>query len=385
MKMGHKCTTLGVVFLSLLGPACAVEPLDEGGIRSSEHALGSTKMPVDIWDWNGLVGMVSDGNYVLRTSINAAGKTWTPRDFRGTFDGGDNTISNLTINSSTAGFFASLNQAIVRRIRLTGMNVSGPFYVGGLAADSMDSQIEQVSIEGTFSAPNGIGVGGIVGVMHGGSITRSYAKGIAQQALYYAGGLASFVTDGNLGRATISQSYAQMVVNPYTDNALQKVYAGGIAGFAWNADIHDVYAVGNVTGRGAAGGLVGELPCDTAGYVRWLLYKGIYRGDVVDRNVTGGGWSGVVGKAGVACSGRTAHLFYDRDLDPSSNRAPSFEQYSGTTAQLRSPTAVYDGIYCIRPDNCPTDGNFEPTIWTAGTSTQHHALRNMPGPNSQPR
>jgi The GLUG motif len=379
VKSGQLALALSALSLA----ACAVEPLDESDIRSSGQALGSSKARVDISSWNGLVGMVSDGNYRLTANLDASGKTWTPKDFRGTFDGNGKTISNLTITGAYAGFFGYVSQAIIRNVKLTAMSVTGTTYAGGLAASALDSQIEQIAVEGTVRAPNGFGAGGIIGSMGGGTLTQSYAKGTVQDALYYAGGLVGYANDGVLGSPIISQSYAQVTVAPNTSDASRRVYAGGIVGLATDASIHDVYAVGNVTGRGAAGGLVGELPCDAAGFVTWSMYRGIYRGDVVDRNAPAGGWAGVVGTAG-PCAGRIAHMFYDRTLDTSSNTASNFQQTGATTSQLRTPTVVYEGVYCLSPGTCD-DGNFESIMWSAGTSTQHHALRNMPGPNAQPR
>lgn len=372
---------------------CALEPGAEGSdfahaeaTRESEQALGSTKQPVDISNWNGLVAMVSDGNYRLTADINASGKTWTPNSFSGTFDGNDKTISNLTINvSGDAGFFRTLNQAIVRKVRFTNLKVTGTWFVGGLAGVAQDSQVERVSIEGTMTATDGFAVGGIFGSMAGGSLYRSYAKGTAQSALYFAGGLAGVAgTGASLG--TISESYSQVTVSPNTSAAGRTVYAGGIAGYGVGVDIHDVYATGNVTGRGGSGGLVGYLGCN--GSRAWLLYKGIYRGDVVDRNAPSGGWAGTVGGYG-DCTARFTHLSWDSTVDPStnwlSNPVADLAQRPGTTTQHRAPTIAYGGFFCIQPNNCPNDNNFETSKWDAGTSSQHHILKNMPGPNVQIR
>jgi len=374
---------------------CAVEPLDvqeadladAESLRDSQQALGSTKARVDVSTWNGLVAMAADGNYRLTADINASGKSWSPKYFSGTFDGNGKTISNLTINvSGDAGFFSFLNQAIVKNVKFTNLSVTGTWLAGGLASLSQDSQVERIAIEGTITAASGFSVGGIFSEMIGGSLLRSYAKGTAQSAQYYAGGLVGFASDSDLGLATIARSYAQVTVSANTSDANRTVNAGGIVGRGHGVDIHDVYAVGNVTGRNGVGGLVGYLDCQNDS--SWLLYKGIYRGDVVDKNVTNGGWAGTMGGYD-NCHGRLAHLFWDASLDPSTNWLNSAEallaQIRGTTAELRAPTTPYGGIYCLRPDNCPTDGNFDASTWDAGTSSQHHVLVGMPGPNSQLR
>jgi hypothetical protein len=224
--------------------------------------------------------------------------------------------------------------------------------------------------------------------MIGGSLYRSYAKGTVQSAHFYSGGLAGFVGVGASTRGVITQSYAQVTVIADTSNTGAASYAGGLVGYSSDGDIHDVYAVGNVTGRGGVGGLVGHLGCGS--WNAWLLYKGIYRGNVVDQDAPAGGWAGTIG-AYEQCTARFANLFWDRTLDTSTNWVSNSEadlaQYRGTSTQLRSPTGVKSGIYCM-PDVVPGrcgDNNFETTVWDAGTSTQHHALLNMPGPNAQPR
>lgn len=376
---------------------CAVEPLetesaevgDSEATRESRQALGSTNQTVtDISTWNGLVAMVSGGNYRLTADIDAAGKTWTPKTFTGTFDGDDKRIYNLTISSAgDAGFFRTLNQAIVKNLRLTNLQVTGTGMVGGLAGISQDSQVERVSIEGSITASRSTAIGGIFGKMIGGSLYRSYAQGTVQSSVTtYSGGLTGLATASSAALATISHCYAQVTVDGDTFHPSQIAYAGGIAGQAYGADIHDVIAVGNVTGRRTVGGLVGYLNCqgDT-----WRLYKGIYRGDVMDRNAPGG-WAGTVGGYGY-CNSRFSNLFWDRDLDPStnwlSNPEADIAQRRGTTTELRNPTTLTGGIYCAGSNDPPRcgDNNFQASDWEAGTASQHHMLKDMPGPNILPR
>ncbi len=375
------------LFLAL---GCVGEAVDERDIlaledvQSTQQALGSSKPRVDISTWNGLTGMVADGNYRLTANINASGKTWTPKYFSGTFDGNGKTISNLTINvSGDAAFFSTLNQAIVKNVKFTNLNVTGTWLAAGLATTSYDSQVERVAIEGSIGG--WYSAGGIFSHMSGGSLTRSYAKGTVHTANYFAGGLAAVMSQGSLGLATIVQSYAQVTVNPNTSDPARTVFAGGIVGFASGVDIHDIYAVGNVTGRNYVGGLVGQLTCSSPD--DWLFYKGIYRGDVVDK-AKSNGWAGTVG-SWADCYARFTHLSWDSNLDPSTNYLSDavslLAQRPGTTSQHRSPTTPYGGFFCLQPNNCPNDNNFNTDYWDAGSSSQHHILKDMPGPNTQVR
>jgi hypothetical protein len=97
MKMngGNRGYWLGarvtIVASLLAGFGCGSADLEPEPIEQTAEA-------VDIGSWNALVAMGTTGSYTLTADINASGKTWTPKDFSGTFDGKGKTISNLTIN-----------------------------------------------------------------------------------------------------------------------------------------------------------------------------------------------------------------------------------------------------------------------------------------------
>lgn len=386
----NQSSRIGLALVALLlgsagcGAAGSENESEAETLGQSTQALGSVKPRVDISTWSGLTSMVSDGNYRLTADINANGQTWTPKEFTGTFDGNGRTISNLTINiSGDAGFFSYLSNAIVTNVKFTNMSVTGSWFVGGLAAFAQDSAVDRVVVEGTIRENSGFAVGGIFGEMAGGTLYRSYSKGTvtsvntSTSAPVFAGGLVGFLAKG-VERGTLTESYAQTTVSPNTSVTGRIVYAGGLVGSTFAGDLHDVFAIGNVTGRGSVGGLVGFLDCDE--FNTWLLYRGIYRGDVVDKNAPSGGWAGTVGDYD-DCTSRWASCLWDNQLDPSSNYHVSPGQQSGaTTAQLRSNTLPYGGVY-----GSQFDGGYSDPPWSAGTSSQHHILRNMPGPNAPPR
>jgi hypothetical protein len=143
-----------------------------------------------------------------------------------------------------------------------------------------------------------------------------------------------------------------------------------------------------VTGRGGVGGLVGYL--DGASDSVWMLYNSISRGgDVSDKNKSGG-WEGTVGSVN-GPNNRFSLLFFDAESDPTptgsntSYNAPE-AQHGHSKSELRLPTTPAGGVFCVgsTPPNCG-DGQFDGSIWDAGSTTQHHILKNMPGPNVQLR
>jgi hypothetical protein len=359
---------------SVLGSAGCGGPAELEEVAEVTSQLGSTKQQVTVDDWTELTQMASDGNYLLTVNLNAAGKTWTPKNFTGTFDGGGKIISNLSTNGggSGGGFFKNMTNAIVRRVRFTGLTVTDGYAAGGIAATANDSLIEDVGVQGTVSGTSSFVAGGIIGMGNGTTIQRSFVRGAVSGGLFSTGGIA-----GNLGagasRGLIDQSYvwADVTVNVPAGTTYSKT--GGIVGQLGGSFVKRVYAVGKVTGRAQVGGLVGSLECNQDS--RFILNHGIFRGDVIDQDWTAaGGWAGTYGEV-QPCPDRFDQNIWDSSRDPSTNFAvydpPA--QKSATNDQLILPMTVSGGVYNYQ------DNKFQTEIWDAGSSTQHHALKNMPG------
>jgi hypothetical protein len=381
----HKQTSTMTIVLAM-----AASVLGSSGCEQAEPevaqvttALGSSQAQQTVDNWTELTQMVSGGNYLLTTDLNASGQSWNPIDFTGTFDGGGKIISNLTVNStgSGAGFFRNMSNAIVRNVRFTNLNVKDSFMAGGIAAIADNSLIELVGVQGSVGAPTGSSsftAGGLVASAGGTTIRRSFMKGSVSGAYFSSGGLVGFLGNG-AERGLIYQSYAwaNVTTNPASDFS----QTGGIAGQLSGASIQEVYAVGNITGRNKVGGLVGDIQCDESN--PFVLNHGVYRGDVVDSAWTpSGGWAGTYGSGTVDnCASRFDQLIWDRSRDGSSNfGAISDSQKSASNSGLTSPTTAGGGVYAY------ADNTFLSSIWAAGSNVQHHVLQNMPGGLSiQPR
>ncbi len=353
------------------------------GAAEPDEAVGKVREALSISSWSSLVGMASSGTYVLTADIDAAGRTWTPKTFSGSLDGNGFTISNVTINNGS--FFSRLTNASVQRIAFTNLRLTGTsLMVGGLAGVATNTTIRRVAVEADIDV-SATAVGGLVGSMTGGIIRTSYAKGTIDGNILYSGGLVGIADEGE-AQATIMESYAQVTVNPVTTNPF--VVAGGIVGSADAGIIHDVYAVGDVTGRESVGGIAGSLWCSALDS-SYQLFKTIYRGDVKDlnRSPSTGGWAGPVGRVR-PCSVRVGMNYWDKSLDRSTNWDTSVDGTGYTTTELQSPTTVTGGVFCgadpLNPTRCG-DLTWSSPPWTPGTSSQHHVLTNMPGPNAQPR
>jgi len=269
----------------------------------------------------------------------------------------------------------------VSNCSVTGMTVTGVTATGGLIGYCQDPTILRASVDATVSGQTT--AGGICGEMNGGSISNSYAKGASVTASGGpAGGLVGTAGIGLLteptDRVQITSAYAQ-----YT-NVTAGTQAGGILGFGLDPFLLEVYAVGNVTGTSAVGGLIGRADTFSHG---WTLNNGIYRGVVTDRFRD---WAGVIGIADLSldvAAPRWALTLFDSTLDNGTYLVDGDRQKPASTTQLKSPTTASGGVYCgnTPPSTRCGDSAFPSTKWDAGTSSQHHILKDMPGPNSQPR
>jgi hypothetical protein len=367
-----------VAVLAFAGAAgCGTEGDGREDIAVVRGALGSTGTPTPIGSLQALRTMNLAGNYYLTQDIDGLNGAWVPLgEFTGTLDGRGRTIKNLVItdtHNQAAAFFSSTQAALIKNIRFTGMTVNGNNIAAGVSGLDSYSSFDQVAFQG--SVTGSIEAAGLVGRLFGGSITRSYMKGSVSGAINLVGGL---VADC---RGSVVGSYAQATVTGNTAGGSPS--AGGIvAELSEGGDVHDVYAVGNVKGRGHVGGLIGNAWCSEGfGY---YMYNGVYRGgDLVDANRNG--WSGAIGDF-QNCNGpgRLGVFFYDTTSDQSGTHSPYAGNIGASSNDLKTPTAPDQGVYCQFANGHCMDSGFTDPPWNAGTSQQQHTLRGVLDPNSQP-
>ena len=92
-----------------------------------------------------------------------------------TFEGGNYVISNLYIHRSDEGDVGlfSTNDGVIRNVRLTNVNVSGEYRVGGLAGNLQSGSISGSHVSGSVTGEGA--VGGVVGYSQGRPITAVHA------------------------------------------------------------------------------------------------------------------------------------------------------------------------------------------------------------------
>ncbi len=211
-----------------------------------------------------------DINITLTADITLTGE-WTPigiddkHQYIGTFDGGNHTISGLTVTGSDeyAGLFGYIGKdgGTVKNVVLENVQITSDYqygYVGGVAGYSRGN-IENCSVSGSVSSR--CTAGGVVGQQFGGSITlcgsSATVKGMGE-----VGGVAG-KTDNS---ATLTACYATGNVT-FERASTINTFAGGVVGSNGTGSILTAcYATGNVTGTGTGTGscYVGGVTGDNA-------------------------------------------------------------------------------------------------------------------------
>ena len=214
-------------------------------------------------------------NITLDKDINLTGTTWTPigidnkNQYTGTFNGGNHTISGLTVTGSDqyAGLFGYIGKdGTVKNVKLEKVQITSDdqyAYVGGVAGYSRGN-IENCSVSGSVSGNrNSDGtdncVGGVVGQQFDGSITGCSSSTIVE-GMGGVGGVA-----GKTANATLTACYATEDVT-VERTPTNNTYAGGVVGSNFSSTLIACYATGSVTGTGTGTGpiYVGGVTGDNA-------------------------------------------------------------------------------------------------------------------------
>ena len=208
----------------------------------------------------------TDINITLTGDIDLTGIDWTPigtnfgNSYTGTFDGGNHTITGLTVTGSNeyAGLFGRIGSGgtvmnvVLEDVQIESDNSWGS--VGGVVGYSYGN-IEYCSVSGSVSGSGMNGVaGGVVGFQVGGTIT-----GCSSSATVNAGGVAGGIAGETNSGASLTACYA---TGDVTGSGSGTIYAGGVTGTNDYGTLTACYATGSVTGSGSgtiyAGGVTGS-------------------------------------------------------------------------------------------------------------------------------
>ena len=259
--------------------------------------------------WAEAVKSTPSTSCTLAADITLTGE-WTPigidfdNQYTGTFDGGNYTITGLTMTGSDeyAGLFGYIGSGgTVKNVKLEDVQIESDNQygcVGGVAGNS-DGNIENCSVSGSVSSR--CTAGGVVGQQFGGSITlcgsSATVKGTGE-----VGGVAG-KTDNS---ATLTACYATGNVT-FERASTINTFAGGVVGLNGTGSILTAcYATGNVTGTGTGTGscYVGGVTGDNASGTLTACYhaKGTVSGpDGATGGVTGRNYTSLGAPVITAC------------------------------------------------------------------------------------
>ena len=233
---------------------------------SGAYVVKATVQIATVADLQALATLCNDGStadqtigntYELTANLDLSDVAWTPAGgldsyprtaFKGTFDGKDHTISNLTCtdthaNHATAAFFgATSSYAIIKNLTLTNVNIHSTHYAAAFVAyegaESNYTTIENCHVNGgsIVSTPelingkwdNGDKVGAIVGYSVRTDIKNCSVTGVTISGYRDLGGLAGFLQnagaqiEGNtVENVTITQDNTNGYKTNNADGSLQ--------------------------------------------------------------------------------------------------------------------------------------------------------------------
>jgi fibronectin type 3 domain-containing protein len=257
-------------------------------------------------------GWTMADRYILVRDINLSAAApsgtvyspWIPvgtsgNPFSGAFNGNGHTVSGVYINSTSPGqgFFGQLSSAVVKNLTLSGCNIKGSVYTGGLVAyvyASNGTLISNCTVTGTVtgSSATATNIGGIVGRYGSGGATvpliihNCTFNGTVSSAGSYVGGIIGYLAPSS---AVIVENCA------FTGTVSGASYVGGITGYSSPSSsaavpitIQNCTFSGNVTGTNLyTGGIVGYsysyapstfLSCYASGTIKGVNYVGGFAG-----------------------------------------------------------------------------------------------------------
>ncbi len=216
--------------------------------------------------------------YKLANDLDLSGySSWMPigtsdtLPFKGNFDGGNHTISNLTISSSDnyQGLFGYVNSGTISNLTLKGASVSAGSYSGVVCGNIYNGSVTSCGVEDSTLSGSG-NVGGVVGRVY------AYSTACYVTDCYNIGGTvtgSSSCVGGVIGRTYVynysSSSASSSITGCYNTGSVtgSSSYVGGVVGYTsrysssytLNSSISECYNTGKVTGSSSyVGGIAGE-------------------------------------------------------------------------------------------------------------------------------
>ena len=214
LEAGNRYTyTVRVNATGLTLEGCTIgDWADGGGESGAAEDLGynydTTTKTYTVYDadgllaWNEAAQKDESINCTLTADIDLTGKEWTPigdndNRYTGTFDGGNYTITGLTVNQEGTNYVGLIgfigSDGTVKNVKLENVNITGSYYVGGVVgynSGSVTACTSSGSVSGSYY------VGGVVGGNFG-TVTACTSSGSVSGSIYVGG-----VVGDNYGSVT---------------------------------------------------------------------------------------------------------------------------------------------------------------------------------------
>nr|MBQ5811831.1 InlB B-repeat-containing protein [Clostridia bacterium] len=221
---------------------------------STPQELVNLMKKAEGYDWTGSYKLINDVS-LEGFDQNPIGTESDP--FMGAFDGGENTVSGISISGSgSLGLFGYTSGATIKNLTVSG-NVSGSdTYVGGLIGQAKDG----LTVDNCVNACTVTGKGYVGGVLGGYpaaggafSITKCHNKGtVTASSAAYVGGIVGYLIGNDTSKATPSHVVTEClnsgnIVSTRTSTS-NLAYAGGIIGYLKSVgNVSDCLNTGAVT------------------------------------------------------------------------------------------------------------------------------------------
>jgi hypothetical protein len=274
-------------------------------------------------------------------------KNWLPigsdnKPFKGTFDGGGNTIVGVYVNSKkdSQGLFGTVDSSgVIKKLVVSASYIEGERYVGGLVGNNWEGEISFSSFSGIVVGKESF-VGGFAG-HNGGKIIGSYFDGTV------TAGDGDVVRSGTVGGFVGSNEDIGVISNCFS---IGKVIGLGIVvgGFIGrNSGVIDYsYSTSDVTGEGMVGGFAGSnsntiVNSYSTGNVMGKSFVGGLVGDNIEKGKVSSSYSigmvtgkenGKVGGLVGVNEGKVDRSYYDMQT---SKQSDSGKGDGKTTAQMK--------------------------------------------------
>ena len=203
---------------------------------------------------------LKDFCYAADASQNLEELSWVPigrnieRDYKGTFDGNNKTITNLYINASqlNVGLFGYTNEGTIKNLTFEYANVTNTNnYVGVLVGKAFwGSTLQNIKISNTCQIKGGNYTGGIAGYLDGNAYNCVNCATV--QGIKYIGGLCGYYSRSRTG-------YSMTACANYGNVTASSLGVGGLVGYFDSGTIQDCANYGDVKGTERVAGMAGSV------------------------------------------------------------------------------------------------------------------------------